>query len=86
MSKSKLWRFKTFLIVSMLVLVAVAATPASAVYFSDSFVQVKKVQTETVVDQLFSIPNLISENLSKLIGVNKVELASFGKAQILGKF
>lgn len=86
MSKSKLWRFKTFLIVAMLVLVGVAITPASAVYFSDSFKKPDKPQVLTIVDTLFNIPNLISINLEKLTGVSKVELASFGKTNILEKF
>lgn len=88
MSKSKLWKFKKFLIIAMMVLVAVVATPASAVYFSDSFRPIEKSQTDniTLVDELFNIPNIISASIEKLTGVSKVELASFTKAQILGKF
>lgn len=86
MPKSKLWRFKTFLMVAMLVLIGVAVAPASAVYFSDSFKKADKPQVLTIVDTLFNIPNLISMNLEKLTGISKVELASFGKAQILEKF
>ncbi len=37
MSKSKLWRFKTFLVIAVLMLIAVAAMPASVAYLSDSF-------------------------------------------------
>lgn len=72
----------------MMVLVAVVATPASAVYFSDSFRPMEKSQTDniTLVDELFNIPNIISASIEKLTGVSKVELASFTKAQILGKF
>ena len=86
MSKSKLWRFKTFLIIAMLVLVAVAATPASVVYFSDSFKQVEKPQTETIVNKLFAVPNLISKSFDRLNDLHGVQLAAFGKAKILGKF
>lgn len=88
MSKSKLWKFKKFLIIAMMVLVAVVATPAGAVYFSDSFRPIEKSQTDniTLVDELFNIPNIISASIEKLTGVSKVELASFTKAQILGKF
>lgn len=88
MSKSKLWKFKKFLIISTMVLIAVVATPASAVYFSDSFKPIEKsrIQEATVIDSLFNIPNLISTSIEKLTGVGNVELASFTKAQILGKF
>lgn len=83
MSKSKLWRFKTFLIVATLVLLAVAAAPASVVYFSDSF---KKAEVKTEVVTLFTVPNLISNTLQKLFKVNDVGVASFAGAKILGKF
>lgn len=71
-----------------MVLIAVVATPASAVYFSDSFKPLEKTQIEntTVIDRLFSIPNLISTSIERLTGVGNVELASFTKAHILGKF
>jgi hypothetical protein len=74
MSKSKLWRFKTFLIVATLVLLAVAAAPASVVYFSDSFKKVEKAEVETQ----FNAPDLISNTLQKM--------ASLARAKILEKF
>lgn len=86
MSKSKLWRFKKFLIIAMFVLIAVAATPASATYFSDSFKQNSPTTVSKEVKILFAIPDLISSSLQKLTGVNGIQLAAFGKASILGKF
>ena len=83
MSKSKLWRFKTFLIVATLVLIAVAAAPASVVYFSDSF---KKVEVNTEVETLFNVPSLVSDTLQKLLKVDDAGVASFARAEILGKF
>lgn len=46
MIKSKLWKFKRFLIVAILVLIAVAAMPASVTYFTDSF----KAASESAAD------------------------------------
>lgn len=86
MSKSKLWRFKTFLIVATLVLLAVAAAPASVVYFSDSFKQPEKTQAQTEVKTLFTVPTFISNALQKLLKVDDAGVASFARAQILEKF
>ena len=70
----------------MLVLIAVAATPASAVYFSDSFANKGNIKGPTLEQTLFNIPNLISNSLERLVGINTSELADFTKANILGKF
>jgi hypothetical protein len=86
MSKSKLWKFKNFLIIAMLVLIAVAATPASAVYFSDSFTNKGNIKAPTMAQTLFNIPNLISNSLERFVGINTNELANFTKANILEKF
>lgn len=74
------------MIVATLVLIAVAAAPASVVYFSDSFKQPEKAQAQTEIKTLFTVPNLISNTLQKLLKVDNAGVASFARAQILEKF
>jgi|GEM_PF-2408403 len=84
MPKNKLWRFKSFLIIATMVLIAVAAMPASAVYFSDSFQATGKNHAPEVLKVFFDVPNIISDSLQKVIA-NDEGLSEIMQANILGK-